>query len=373
MSETFETTQEITNQSSCTGCGALLKFRPGTHHLSCNHCGAENEIEGATETVVIEELDFEKFINESLEKSNKEVISTVSCSSCGASTTLQPNVTSDNCPFCDTSLILTNGTSCSAHKPQYLLPFLIDNKKAVEAYQKWVKKLWWAPNDLKKSTNKTDKLKGVYTPYWTYDANTLSNYTGERGDDYFVNESYTTTENGKTVTKTRSVRKTRWTSVSGDLSQLFDDILVIASHSLPKNQANRLTPWDTKNLAVFNEKYLSGFRTESYQLDIKEGFGVAKIIMKDEIQQAIKRQIGGDHQRIHTLNTSYNNISFKHILLPIWISAFKYNNKVYRFLINGRTGEVQGERPYSWIKISSAIFFFLLLIVWIFIFFNLYR
>ncbi len=360
--DTSETTREVTFQHSCTGCGSLLKFKPGTHHLACGHCGAENEIEGSAEPFVIEELDFEKFIQEGLEKDEKEIISSVSCTSCGAFTTLKPNISSDNCPFCDTSLIISNGTTCSVHKPQYILPFFIDNKKAVESYSKWVKGLWWAPSDLRRFSNKTDKLNGIYTPYWTYDADTTSDYTGQRGDDYNVNESYTSTENGKSVTKTRSVKKTRWTSVSGNHSRAFDDILVIASHSLPKSKANKLCPWDTENLAVFNEKYLSGFRTETYQVDVKEGLGTAKTIMHDEIEQAIKSQIGGDQQRIYTCNTTYKDIKFKHILLPIWISAFKYKNKVYRFLINGRTGQVQGERPYSWMKISSAVFVGLLIL-----------
>ncbi|MDQ3192929.1 MAG: hypothetical protein M3Q58_15180 [Bacteroidota bacterium] len=366
MEETSEVTQEVMDQTSCNGCGSILKFKAGTFHLSCEHCGAENEIQGAGETVVTEELDYEKFINESLEKDDKEIISSVSCTSCGASITLKPNITSDACPFCDTSLVLTNGTSCSVHKPQYLLPFNIDNKQAVAAYTKWVKGLWWAPNDLKRFSSKTDKLNGVYTPYWTYDAATKNSYTGERGDYYYVNQSYTTTENGKTVTKTKSVRKTRWSLASGNLSQEFDDILIIASHSLPKIKANKLIPWDLQNLSVFNEQFLQGFRTESYQVDVKEGLDIAKGIMNDEIKQSVKRQIGGDEQRIYSLKTSFQEVKFKHILLPVWISAFMYNNKVYRFLINGRTGLVQGERPYSWIKISSAVFFILSLIVLIF-------
>jgi len=77
--------------------------------------------------------------------------------------------------------------------------------------------------------------------------------------------------------------------------------------------------------------------------------------MNEVISSIVCRDIGGDHQRIHSLNTVYNNITFKHTLLPIWISAYMYQDKVYRFLINGRTGEVQGERPYSAIKIALAV------------------
>ena len=90
-------------------------------------------------------------------------------------------------------------------------------------------------------------------------------------------------------------------------------------------------------------------------MDIVEGLGMAKEQMVPVIRTTIHRDIGGDEQRIYTMNTSYNNITFKHILLPIWISSYRYKDKLYRFLINGQTGEVQGERPYSTIKIILAV------------------
>ena len=161
-------------------------------------------------------------------------------------------------------------------------------------------------------------------------------------------------EKGKMVVKTRTVTKIRWNNVSGHVDNIFDDVLVVASKSLPQEYVEKLEPWELENMLPFNEGYLSGFKTESYQVDIKEGFDNAKIKMDERIRASVCRDIGGDHQRIHTLNTVYNNITFKHILLPIWISAYMFKDKVYRFLINGRTGEVQGERPYSWIKIAAV-------------------
>jgi hypothetical protein len=151
------------------------------------------------------------------------------------------------------------------------------------------------------------------------------------------------------------VVKTRWHYVSGSVSRNFDDVLVVASNSLPRSYAQALEPWDLEKLVPYDEQFLSGFQTEAYQVELEQGFEYAKGIMDSAIREAVRRKIGGDQQRIHSLNTEYDNITFKHILLPIWISSYKYNNKVYRFLVNARTGEVQGERPYSWIKITLAI------------------
>ena len=86
-----------------------------------------------------------------------------------------------------------------------------------------------------------------------------------------------------------------------------------------------------------------------------EGFEIAKGIADPEIRDLIRRDIGGDEQRIISINTQYNDITFKHLLLPVFVSAYKYKDKLYQFLVNGRTGEVQGQRPYSWIKIAGLV------------------
>jgi hypothetical protein len=108
----------------------------------------------------------------------------------------------------------------------------------------------------------------------------------------------------------------------------------------------------------------------NYQVDVKSGYSQAKQRMEPVIENTIRNHIGGDTQMIHYTNTTYNNPSFKHILLPVWLSAYRYNNKVYQFLINARTGEVQGERPYSAAKIALAIIGGLVLLGFILLMFS---
>ena len=348
----------------CKDCGALLLFAPGTNSLACKYCGAINEIEHKPENSVIEEIDYEKFLSASnIPVAEQKEMIVVKCDNCGASTTLKENISSDNCPFCDTPLIVKGGSTSITIKPKYVLPFQFDKKKAFESYKTWINKLWFAPSDLKKKSDDIDKLNGMYIPYWTYDAQTRSTYTGSRGDNYTVYVPRTVTDSqGKTRTEMVAQVQIRWTSVSGLVDNTFDDVLVLASNSLPEKYTYALEPWDMKKLVSFSEKYLSGFRTEMYQVDLRAGFDKGKTIMNTTITETVRRNIGGDHQRVDSVNSVYNNITFKHILLPIWISALKYNDKVYRFLINGDTGEVQGERPYSWIKITLTILAGLLVI-----------
>jgi predicted RNA-binding Zn-ribbon protein involved in translation (DUF1610 family) len=351
-----EKTAETKNETKCRDCGAILKFAPGTTSLKCDYCGVQNEIASAAEPVMIVELDFEKYLaNESGDAETQE-INTVKCTSCGAATTLKPNVSSDNCPFCDTPLVITSGSATKIIKPKYLLPFKIDSKIAKESFRSWISGLWFAPNDLKNYADATDKINGMYLPYWTYDSNTTSEYIGERGVWYFETVSYeTTNDDGETVTETREERRTMWYPVTGTVTNTFDDILVLASPSLPDKYTRALEPWDLEQLAGFDEKYLSGFRTESYQVGVKDGFDKAKEVMTGPIQTTVLGNIGGDEQRVISVSTRYHDTTFKHILLPIWLSAYRYDSKVYHFMVNGRTGHVQGERPYSTAKIAMAV------------------
>jgi DNA-directed RNA polymerase subunit RPC12/RpoP len=347
-----EATAEVGNFIKCKDCGGNLKYLIGTPYLNCEYCGAKNEIEAETKTEIIEN-DFESFLNEKAHTEDKQEISTVKCSNCAASTTLKPNVTSSNCPYCDTPLVIKDASTSSIIKPSYLLPFKVDRKKSTELFVSWAGGLWFAPNKIKEyAQHSAEKLNGIYMPYWTYDSNTVSQYTGMRGVYYYVSESYTDSEGNS---KTRQVRRTNWFPASGTVNNDFDDILIVSSKSLPENLANDLEPWDLPELTAYNDKYLSGFVTESYQVNLKEGFDKAKDRMQGTIRSSVCSDIGGDEQTITSLSTDYNDITFKHILLPVWLSSYKYKEKVYRFLVNARTGEVQGERPYSAAKIAALV------------------
>jgi predicted RNA-binding Zn-ribbon protein involved in translation (DUF1610 family) len=332
----------------CTNCGADLSFAPGTNALQCPYCGTANEI--AAPDVAIEERDFNAELDALAGTQETYEVKTVHCTSCGAESTRAANVIADECPFCGVALV----GEAEAHrliKPQAVLPFRTERDAAQEAFRDWIRGLWFAPNDLIKRARRDDKLQGVYLPYWTYDAEATTDYRGRRGEYYYVTETYR--QNGET--KTRRVRKTRWYPASGTVHNAFDDILIVASDSLPRSYVTALEPWDLDQLVPYTEAYLSGFRTESYTVGLKDGFTHAIGRMQPAIDQSIRYDIGGDTQQILTKSSDYDDVTYKHVLLPLWISAYRYGDDVYRFMVNARTGEVQGERPWSWIKIALAV------------------
>lgn len=346
---------QVSEQSSefkCQQCGAKLTYAPGTSSLKCGYCDFSNKIPESEDD--IEELDFHYHLQKMQSKEVMQEKLFIHCTSCGAESTSEADVVAQNCPFCD-SEIVTSAKSKKYLKPRSLLPFRITKKLAKKSYRDWINGLWFAPNALKKKAKLDVAVSGVYVPHWTYDADTLSYYVGQRGIYYYVSETRTrTNSDGKTETYTTQVRKTRWYPAAGTVTNDFDDVLIVASNSLPRKYTQELEPWDLKNLKPYNDDYLSGFKAESYQVNLEQGFELAKEVMDDEIRQSVRCHIGGDEQRIFSVKTQHSNISFKHILLPVWLSAYRYKEKIYRFLVNARTGEVQGERPWSWVKITIA-------------------
>jgi len=339
-------------QYSCAKCGAKLNFAPGTTAMKCPFCGFELQI--AQSGALITELDYRAYLEKSAGEKETLEARRVKCKQCGAETTMAANATADICPFCGANLVFSESVS-RLIKPEGLLPFKIPQKEAFDRFRKWIQGLWFAPGGLKQYARTEASLAGVYIPFWTYDSDTTTVYTGERGDYYYTDETYTTTEDGRTVTRTRRVRHTRWTPAGGTVWNNFDDILILAGKSLPRKYADRLEPWDLANLAPYADEYLSGFRAESYQVTLAEGFEEAKGVMASVIESSIRQDIGGDEQQIHSTQTQYGSITFKHILLPVWLTAYRFREKIFRIIINARTGEVQGERPYSAWKIALAV------------------
>lgn len=353
MSAVFKTNspKPVTLQFPCKQCGAVLKYAPGTAHLVCDHCGTENLIE--LRTGKIEEYDLNQALQLLTKASVESSAPSIHCDECGAGFQFEAKNHAGECPFCGAPIV-TSTTQIKPIQPKSLLPFSVDETRARQGFQKWIKNLWFAPNAVKKYARSDTKLTGVYLPFWTFDSHTVTNYSGERGDVYYVQEAVQVVRNNRVVTEMRQVPKIRWTPVNGQVRRFFDDVLVGASHSLPRKILDALQPWDLHGLIPYDENYLSGFRSEYYQVELTEGFDHARQIMDNQIYHDICHDIGGDHQRIHQVNTHHSDTTYKHCLLPVWSAAFRYRDKSYRFVVNGRTGKVQGERPYSIWKIAFA-------------------
>ena len=351
MSETTnETKQPITDamQTKCKSCGGFMHYSPADENLKCVYCGRIDELDQTA--AEIKGNDFNHWKDRAGENSEEQTVEVneIKCRQCGANTSLEPNISAAKCVFCSTPLILEEASIKRFWQPEYLLPFKISEKQSGENFKKWLGKKWFLPSQIKSGAFYTDSFKGVYLPFWTYDADTNTRYSGERGEDR--TESY---RNNKGEEVRRTV--TDWYPASGSVTVPFGDIVVAATDTLPPSIMSGLTNWDMMNRVAFRKEFMAGFITEIYQIDFRDGVQKAKDKMDNVIDSTIRTDIGGSHQKIGNKNTEYNDLMFKLLLLPIWISAFKFNNKLYQFVVNARTGKVIGEYPRSTSKIVMLV------------------
>lgn len=332
----------------CGQCGAQLRFAPGQKRLTCQYCGHEQAIPYSDDdrALALEPLDLDAALANRLPADAIEETRVLNCDNCGAQVEFDPAEHARQCPFCASPVVADTGTHRHI-KPQAVLPFRLTEADAHAAMNRWLKGLWFAPSGLQSYARSDRKLDGLYVPYWAFDAATETRYVGERGDAYY--------ETRRVNGKTEQVRKIRWRPARGQVARRFHDVLTMAAQSLPPRYTQALEPWMLGELAPYQPEFLSGFRAEGYTIDLPEGHREAVARMEAVIRQDIHRDIGGDEQRIHSADTRREDEKVKHLLLPVWLAAYRYRGRSYRFIVNGQSGKVQGERPWSAWKIAGAV------------------
>lgn len=348
-------TTPATAQHFCSNCGAGLQYAPGTTSMRCPYCGSVETIssplapatlkhpwDGSPPAARVAELPPFEF----------------RCAGCGA--TSSTTDVAGPCPYCTAPAVHDDDLGRRLHRPDAVVPVQLDRRQATEAFQQWVRSRWFAPGALKKVAA-TETLRGTYVPHWTYDADTLSRYTGQRGEYYYVTVPYTTTENGQTVTRTRQERRTAWYPASGTVQRAFVDVLTTASRALPVPQLAKLEPWALPSAQSYLPEFLTGFQAYRYDLDVDTGFDDARQQMATVIEQDVRYDIGGDEQRVHDVDTRYSDVAYRLVLLPLWLATYLYAGTTFNVMVNASTGEVVGERPYSTVKIVLAVLAGLLL------------
>lgn len=336
----------------CESCGGELSFDVASQRLKCAHCGHTQAVPSVNAT--IEELDLEGAQARGKGRGYGVRRKALRCESCGAITSFDDTSTSVKCAFCDSKHVIEVADDPNILQPSALIPFQLDRAAALELFGKWLKGRWFKPNDLVK-TWALKEIRGVYVPFWTFDVKTASDWTAMAGYYYYVTVSYTATENGRSVQKTRQERRTRWEPASGHFRAEFDDELVCASHGLPRALVRELEPYETGALTPYQPPFLAGWEAERYQIDLKEGWNIGREQIDSQIRAGCSAQVPGDTQKDLRVQTKYWGWTFKHVLLPIWVAAYHYREKLYRFLVNGQTGKVSGTAPISWIKVTALV------------------
>jgi ribosomal protein S27AE len=339
----------------CGNCGASLSFAPDTGRLSCATCGTVNDlpdVSDAERASAFEERDYREALRAQVGNEPSIEQQIVSCPQCGAQTVFDPHVVASHCAFCAGPMVSVTAHTERRLQPQGLVPFVLEPAAAQARFRRWIEGRWFAPNALRRTVQGADGVRGVYVPCWTFDAETETDYVGQRGVNRTVTVMRRDAE-GRTVPVTRIV--TDWFPAAGRVRVAFDDAMILASHSVPKHLEDVLTGWDIGRLVPPSEAYLAGFTVEAYQVGLEPAFGEAQQRFASAIDQAVRRDIGGHQQRVARVHTRYGRVTFKHVLMPVWIASYRFGGRVFAVVVNGQTGVVQGDRPWSAWKIAGAV------------------
>lgn len=340
-------------QLPCPSCGGKLAYSAEKQKIACRYCGYTEDINTANDLIKEQPLDA-KLVSEALYEPEKQGKRVFDCDNCGSKFMMETTEVKVTCTFCNSHNVNVEAFTHQYIQPSGVLPFKVSRKKALELFKIWIRKGIFHPNKLKRMA-KVENLHGIYLPFFTYDANTVANWSGEAGYHYTETQTYRDSEGN---TQTRTVTRTRWVPRSGTLRHFFDDVLIVASNGLTQSEIEKVNPFLLENAVNYDPKLLLGWEAEVYSKTLKEGAEVAENIMDQELRSMSSRELGGDTQRRLRVVSRKFDKTYKHIILPVWLATYVYNNKVYHFLVNGQTGKVGGKKPLSWIKITLAVLAF---------------
>ena len=352
---------EAQKKYSCPMCGGEARWDPARQALVCAYCGSVTPAKGVdAATGAAQEHDLAAALRAvpDEERGWETETHSVRCQSCQAITVFPAGQAAGRCAFCGSTALVDYQALRAPIRPESLLAFKVSESQAREAVRGWYGSRWFAPNRLKHAAL-TDTVRGVYLPFWTFDAQAHCPWTAEAGYYYYETETYS--ENGEE--KTRQIRRTRWEDAAGLVEHFFNDALVAASKGVPDALIRRIEPFPTvEELVPYDGSFLSGWIVEQYQIDLAEAAARAEAAMDAELRRLCAGEVPGDTQRGLEISPLYTGQTFKHVLLPVWVLSYNYFGTAYQVLINGYTGQIGGRYPKSWVKITLLVLLVLALV-----------
>lgn len=339
MDKLYKTAKIETDTENCPNCGGTLVYSPNQGKLQCEYCASMIDFE---KKLGIDERELEELFSQNNLWTETEVYR---CNNCGAKEVVSKNEISKQCPFCGTTNVVKT-EELSGIKPHGVVPFRLTNLEAAAVARKWLKTRFFAPKKFKESAA-PQKIHGVYNPVFTFDSKTVSTYEGRLGEHYTV----TSTRNGKTVTET----KTRYFYVKGSYNGTFDDLLVQGSERITQQTLNAIEPFPTNDANEYSSKFMTGFVANQYSIDGKTCFVQAKKEMDARIRRAILSKYHHDTVSYLNVNTTYHNLKFKYVLIPVYIGHTDWKTKLYHFYVNGYHGKITGNTPVSGWKVTMIV------------------
>jgi hypothetical protein len=293
------------------------------------------------------------------EASGPEARERLSCDNCGAAVTVAAGERTAACAFCGTPYVRAGELSSLRHPPEFVLPFSVSRSEAEMAYRSWLgRRGWLSPGDFQ-AAGLLEGLRGVYIPFWSFTMRSESAWKARVGEYWWqtVTEHYTVREGGRTVTRTRTrrVRHTEWYPLEGRYHQFHSGYLISASKGLPQETADALLPFPLAEASRYAPHFLAGWLCEEYTVSKEDAVPLAEAEYIRREEASVRTFLPGDCHDDVVVSTHFQDRSEDLVLLPFWVFAHAYRGKIWRFVVNGVSGKVQGRKPVSPARFACVI------------------
>ncbi len=320
----------------CPCCGGAVAFDSKTQNMKCPYCDTEFDPEALAENeendTNQDDMQWETSPGADWQEGEEESLRAYVCHSCGGEIVSDENTAATSCPFCGNPVIMTERLSGSL-KPDYIIPFKIDKKAAKEALFKHYRGKKLLPK-IFKDENHIDEVKGIYVPFWLFDA------------DADANIRYKATRVRVWSDRNYDYRETSFYSIHRGGSLGFERVPVDGSEKMANALMESIEPFDFSDAVDFKTAYLSGFLADKYDVDAEQSIKRANERIKTSTESAFASTVHGYASVI----PEYSNIRLrdgkaKYALYPVWILNTTWNGHKYTFAMNGQTGKFAGDLP----------------------------
>jgi DNA-directed RNA polymerase subunit RPC12/RpoP len=333
---------------NCPHCGSTTQYDIAAGGVTCEYCGYT--VETQAEKVGRQAQTFE-FTLEAVNRANQgwgAERRLLHCDNCGAELSLPENALSITCPFCTSNKVNVRVAPIDQLRPHVIIPFKIQKDITRKNLQEWLGKGWFHPDGLAGSVV-VNHFTGIYLPFWTFSADIDARWEAEVGYERTVRHF------DKATSTWQNRTEIDWRWEAGNVVIDVTDTLVPGSTHASALILKKLEPYNLNEMTEYNPDFLAGWQANTYDVPLEEAWKVGKETMRERSKRACYANIPTSHVRSFSMDADFKNEVWRIVLLPVYISAYRFEEKIYQVMINGQTGAVAGQKPVAWWKVWLAM------------------
>ena len=341
----------------CSECGAFLTWNAREVILRCDHCGHKQTPEALGPVPPVSELS----LKEALEALSRHVdlpAEVMRCQRCGAEVQFAAGKSHSACTYCGSVRVRVDGAQAPHLTPGGLIPFSIPRDQVLNAFRAWKAEVENVPRKLREVVPAL--IHGFYVPFWTFDARAKNTYHAFIAEEHETVDTYAV-QTGDRVVKRQKLRTfVENKPVEGSFETFTDDLLVTAGVKPEPELLRKVLDFNFEKLKPYRPEYLAGFQTVEYRHSLAEAWKKASTEILKRQRKEVQKHYAG--QQLHHLkvDSKLEDLTYKHILLPFWVIAYRFSGRVYHAVMNGQTGTLHVQIPrtytlYVWIGISVLL------------------